>query len=74
MLLQYTRREATEPNGMGLFIYTWGIIILNPHALAVSSSTLPIASGSNTDNGNVVKFLKLSQIRWVNAFLLVEKK
>ena len=53
------KTAATEPNGgYGLFYPDLGIIILNPHALAVSSSTLPIASGSNTDNGNVVKFFK----------------
>ena len=53
------KTAANEPNGgYGLFYPDLGIIVLNPHALAVSSSTLPIASGSNTDDGNVVKFFK----------------
>jgi len=53
------KAASVEPNGgYGLFYPDLGILVLNPHALAVSSSTLPLASGSNTNNGNDVKFFK----------------
>ena len=50
---------ASQPGGgYGLFYPDLGIVVLNPHTLQTSSSTLPIASGSNTNDGNDVKFFK----------------
>ena len=53
------KAAADEPNGgYGLFYPDLGIIVLNPHTCAQSCSTIPIASGSNTNDGNDVKFFK----------------
>ena len=53
------KAAASEPfGGYGLFYPDLGIVVLNPHTLQTSSSTLPIASGSNTNDGNDVKFFK----------------
>ena len=53
------KQAAAEPNGgYGLFYPDLGIIVLNPHALKVSSSTMTIASGSNSNDRNVFKLFK----------------
>ena len=56
--IKKTAAEQTVNGSYGLFYPDLGMIVLNPHALAVSSSTLAIASGSNTNNYNSEKLFK----------------
>ena len=57
-VIQKTAADETKNGSYGLFYPDLGMIVLNPHALAVSSSTLAIASGSNTNNYNSEKIFK----------------